>query len=154
PAGGPLSKGNRQIGRKPRARRQEILRSVNRCPMRDRAHAADTCGTLAFQTAAPTMAVGSLPSAHRVAPLPMSPEGSGTHWLGPLKAGDAAAAQPLWERYFRRLAGLARKKLQGSPRLAADGEDVAQSAFKSFYRGAEQGRFPDLRDRDDLWRLL
>src|SRR5206468_9162309 len=28
------------------------------------------------------------------------------------------------------------------------------SAFESFCRNAEQGRFPDLLDRDSLWRLL
>ena len=27
-------------------------------------------------------------------------KGSGTHWLGELKAGDPAAAQRLWARYF------------------------------------------------------
>ena len=31
--------------------------------------------------------------------------GSITHWLGALKAGDLAAAQPLWERYFQRSCG-------------------------------------------------
>jgi DNA-directed RNA polymerase specialized sigma24 family protein len=36
----------------------------------------------------------------------------------------------------------------------ADEEDVALSAFDSFFRGAEQGRFPQLSDRDDLWHLL
>src|SRR5262249_28287645 len=35
-----------------------------------------------------------------------------------------------------------------------DEEDVALSAFASFCRGAEAGRFPQLSDRDDLWRLL
>jgi DNA-directed RNA polymerase specialized sigma24 family protein len=84
----------------------------------------------------------------------MSSEGSVTHWLGRLRAGDHAAAQPLWERYFHRLVGLARQKLRDAPRRAADEEDVALSAFDSFCRGAEQGRFPQLQDRDDLWRLL
>jgi len=84
----------------------------------------------------------------------MTTEGSVTHWLGQLQAGDPAAAQPLWERYFRRLVGLARKKLAGIPRRGADEEDVALSAFDSFYRNAEQGRFPQLADRDSLWRLL
>jgi DNA-directed RNA polymerase specialized sigma24 family protein len=84
----------------------------------------------------------------------MSPEGSVTRWLAPLQEGDRAAAQQLWERYFRRLVGLARKKLQGAPRRAADEEDVALSAFDSFCRNAEQGRFPQLADRDSLWRLL
>ncbi len=40
------------------------------------------------------------------------------------------------------------------PTAMAGPEDVALSAFKSFCRGAEQGRFPQLGDRDDLWRLL
>src|SRR4051794_5171067 len=84
----------------------------------------------------------------------MSPEGSVTRWLAPLQAGDPAAAQQLWERYFRRLVGLARTKLRGAPRKAADEEDVALSAFDSFCRGAEAGRFPRLADRDDLWQLL
>jgi DNA-directed RNA polymerase specialized sigma24 family protein len=31
---------------------------------------------------------------------------------------------------------------------------VALSAFDSFCRGADEGRFPQLHDRDDLWQLL
>src|SRR5215213_1999197 len=84
----------------------------------------------------------------------MAPEGSVSRWIELLKAGDYAAAQPLWERYFQRLVGLARTKLPGSRRRAADEEDVALGAFDSFCRGAEANRFPQLADRDDLWRLL
>src|SRR5262249_3964595 len=40
------------------------------------------------------------------------------------------------------------------PRRTADEEDVALSAFASFCEGAEHGRFPQLADRDNLWRLL
>jgi len=86
--------------------------------------------------------------------MPMSADGSVTHWIGRLQAGDRAAAQHLWERYFHRLVGLARKKLRDAPRRVADEEDVALSAFDSFCRGAEGGRFPQLHDRDNLWRLL
>jgi len=84
----------------------------------------------------------------------MSAEGSVSNWIGRLKEGDHAAIQQLWERYFQRLVGLARAKLRGAPRRAADEEDVALSAFHSFCRAAEQGRFPRLLDRDNLWRLL
>jgi DNA-directed RNA polymerase specialized sigma24 family protein len=84
----------------------------------------------------------------------MSSDGSVTHWIGLLKAGDHAAAQPLWEAYCRRLVGLARQKLGAAPRQAADEEDVALSAFDSFCRGAKEGRFTQLRDRNDLWQLL
>ncbi len=84
----------------------------------------------------------------------MEPDGSITRWLGQLQGGDAEAARKLWERYFLRLVGLARLRLQGAARRAADEEDVALSAFDSFCRHAEAGRFPDLTDRESLWRLL
>jgi DNA-directed RNA polymerase specialized sigma24 family protein len=84
----------------------------------------------------------------------MPSEGSVTRWIDLLKAGDAGAAQKLWERYFPRLLGLARKKLQGAKKGVADEEDVALNAFDSFCRGAEAGRFPRLDDRDNLWQLL
>src|SRR4051794_30097165 len=84
----------------------------------------------------------------------MSSEGSVTRWLTALKGGDAAAAQPLWERYHRRLVALARQKLQAARKRAADEEDVVQSAFHSFFQGVAKGRFPQLNDRDNLWRLL
>jgi RNA polymerase sigma factor (sigma-70 family) len=84
----------------------------------------------------------------------MSSEGSVTRWVTALRGGDNAAAQPLWERYHRRLVTLARQKLQGARRRAADEEDVVQNAFHSFFRGLAGGRFPQLYDRDNLWRLL
>jgi DNA-directed RNA polymerase specialized sigma24 family protein len=84
----------------------------------------------------------------------MEPEGSVTRWLAPLQAGDETAVGQLWQRYFSRLVGLARLKLRAAPRRAADEEDVALSAFDSFCRQAEAGQFPQLSDRDSLWRLL
>jgi len=83
-------------------------------------------------------------------------EGSISRWLGDLKEGDQAAAQPLWERYFSRLVVVARGKLRRMRRTTADEdeEDAALSAFNSFCAGAAQGKFPKLADRDDLWRLL
>src|SRR4051812_13406606 len=67
----------------------------------------------------------------------MPSAGDVTGWLRQLEAGDREAAQPLWERYFRRLVGLVRARLQGMPSTAADEEDVALSAFDRFCRGAD-----------------
>src|SRR6516225_3448736 len=75
-------------------------------------------------------------------------------WLAQLKGGDPEAAQRLWEVYYARMVELARLKLQGAPRRMADEEDVALSAFKSFCRGAREGRFPQVQDCDNLWPLL
>ncbi len=77
-----------------------------------------------------------------------------TIWLDRLAAGDLAAAQPLWERYCLRIVRLARERLRGAPKRAADEEDVALDAFDSFCRGVELGRFPRLNDRHNLWALL
>lgn len=93
----------------------------------------------------------------------MSGEASGAHgaahesisgWLSGLRAGDAEAVQALWDAYYLRMVRLARRRLGNFPKRAADEEDVALTAFRSFCRRAEQGRFPDLADRSDLWRVL
>ncbi len=84
----------------------------------------------------------------------MSVDASVTQWIAQLKAGDLTAAQPLWDRYFRQMVARARRKLADAPRRAGDEEDVALSAFHSFCQAAEQGRFPRLEDRGDLWQLL
>jgi len=84
----------------------------------------------------------------------MSSTHSVTHWIAQLKAGDHIAAQKLWENYFDKLVRLARQKLQDEPRRLADEEDVALSAFDSFCQGAQQGKIPQLEDRNSLGGLL
>jgi DNA-directed RNA polymerase specialized sigma24 family protein len=84
----------------------------------------------------------------------MDANGSVTRWLTPLRNGEADAAQRCWQEYFQRLVGLAHRNLRAAPRGPADSEDVALSAFASFYRGVAGGRFPQLNDRHDLWQVL
>ncbi len=85
----------------------------------------------------------------------MDSHGSVTHWIAELKAGDADVAhQEIWERYFWRLMALAALKLGNAPRSAEDEEDVALSALRSFFSGFQDGRFPQLDDRHNLWSLL
>src|SRR5262245_2505293 len=67
--------------------------------------------------------------------------------------GERAAVQKLWESYFLRLVRQTQRWLR-RPMQAVDAEDIALSAFDSFCRRAEQGRFPKLFDRNDLWQLL
>lgn len=84
----------------------------------------------------------------------MEDHGSITQWIADVRQGDSLAAVQLWNQYYARLVGLARKKLRDAPRRVADEEDVVLSAFDSFCQGAEKGRFPKLDDRDDLWQVL
>ncbi len=52
------------------------------------------------------------------------------------------------------MVALASTRLRSVSRRARDEEDIALSAFDSFFRGVEKGRFPQLDDRDDLWQIL
>ena len=84
----------------------------------------------------------------------MSSEDSVTGWIEGLKQGDRETSQKLWQRFYDRLVRLARRNLKGARKGMSDEEDVALSALDSFYRAAEQDRFPKLFDRHDLWRIL
>ena len=84
----------------------------------------------------------------------MSDSQNVSHWIDLVKQGDSIAANCIWKLYFDRLVRTVRQRLYGENRAISDEEDVALSVFESFYAAAEQGRFPDLSDRDDLWRLL
>lgn len=75
-------------------------------------------------------------------------------WIELSKEGDSQAQQAIWERFFPRLVALAQHRLQGERKQVTDDEDIVLSVFESYFRAAAADRFPDLRDRNDLWRLL
>jgi len=69
------------------------------------------------------------------------------------RKGDQNAARQIVERYVDRLVTLARRRL--SQRLASrvDPEDIVQSAFRSFFARAREGRFV-FAEQDDVCKLL
>lgn len=70
-----------------------------------------------------------------------------------LESGDDEAAAILFDRYARRLIGLARRRLDERVRPKTDAEDVVQSVFRTFCRRAAERPF-DLDGPDGLWALL
>ncbi|MEC8553466.1 MAG: ECF-type sigma factor [Planctomycetota bacterium] len=84
----------------------------------------------------------------------MSSNDNVTRWIKLVKASDSSAANQLWQHYSDRLVHAVRAKLYGRERAVSDEEDIVLSVFDSFYDAARLGRFPDLSDRDELWRLL
>jgi RNA polymerase sigma-70 factor (ECF subfamily) len=70
-----------------------------------------------------------------------------------LRAGDDAAARAVFQRFAHRLIGLARRQFHAALRHMVDPEDVVQSAYKSFFRGFDEGRLT-AGNWDDLWGLL
>ena len=81
-------------------------------------------------------------------------DASVTNWLRKLESGHDQAAQRLWDVFFERLVLLAQQRMRTSPHGTADAEDIALSAFASFCLGVQNQRFPELSDRNGLWRLL
>ena len=73
--------------------------------------------------------------------------------LSRVRDGNSRAAGEIFDRYLRRLIELARQRI--SPKLARriDPQDVVQSAYRSFFVHARDGRFV-LERAGDLWRLL
>ena len=61
-----------------------------------------------------------------------------TFWLSQLKQGSSLAETEIWERYFKQLVALARKRLREVRLREFDEEDVALSAFNSFYRAVDE----------------
>jgi DNA-directed RNA polymerase specialized sigma24 family protein len=91
---------------------------------------------------------------HEISSDGRPPQGSITALLTDLRRCDTVAFSVLWQRFFPRLTGLARRTLSALPRCGAEADDVAQSAFLSFWRALDQGQSLRLADRDDLWNLL
>ena len=84
--------------------------------------------------------------------MPSAP-GSVTCWITQLKAGERAAAQPLWEGYFRQLVARARRQLQGVLRSGrrtkkmwpsvlstASAARPSRAAFRSYPTATTSGR--------------
>lgn len=77
-----------------------------------------------------------------------------TEWIHKLEQSDETAARELWNHYCKRLTAMAQRKLHPDSRRVYDGEDAALSAFGSLCRRVREGRFPEMKDRSDLWRVL
>ncbi len=73
--------------------------------------------------------------------------------MASFRDGDDAAATALFERYFARLTALVRGRLGAKLRARVDADDVAMSAYRSFFVRAAAGQF-ELAETGDLWRLL
>lgn len=69
------------------------------------------------------------------------------------RAGERQVAEQLFERYAVRLCRCAEQHLSQRLKQRMDGEDVAQSVFRTFFRRVEAGRF-QIDSASQLWRLL
>lgn len=73
--------------------------------------------------------------------------------LALLRGGDQEGATQLHARYVHRLRALVRANCSSKLAARLDADDVVQSVFRSFFRGAGAGVY-DVPAGQDLWRLL
>jgi RNA polymerase sigma-70 factor (ECF subfamily) len=70
-----------------------------------------------------------------------------------LRGGSEDAATQLYLRYANRLRALARTKVSDDLGRRLDVEDIVQSVFGSFFRGASRGDY-DVPAGEELWKLF
>lgn len=83
-----------------------------------------------------------------------NPEGSVTYYMNQLREGNRDGADELWHRFYSRLVRLAHKRMNSKFRRVTSEEDVAAIAIAECFKSLEEGRFPELDGRDDLWNRL
>jgi RNA polymerase sigma factor (sigma-70 family) len=73
--------------------------------------------------------------------------------LARIRAGDALAERAVFDRYYARMVGFARARMNPRLQVRVGASDVAASAMKSVLMGVRPGQF-DLGADDTLWPLL
>ena len=92
-------------------------------------------------------------------PLPARPEqppkpvASDKSLLARVREGSQDAATTLYDRYAQRLMALAKARCAEDLAARVDAEDIVQSVFGSFFRGAAQGMY-DAPSGEEIWGLL
>lgn len=74
-------------------------------------------------------------------------------WLDDLAEGKPTAVEEFWEKYGDSLQRVAERQIAGWLRQRVDPEDVVQSACRTFFRRAGDGKF-SIENKDELWKLL
>jgi RNA polymerase sigma-70 factor (ECF subfamily) len=94
------------------------------------------------------------PEEGRQAPAQAAPSGtSDRSLLQRLRQGSEDAATQLYLRYAHRLRALAQTQCSADLARRLDTEDLVQSIFGSFFRGASQGYY-DVPVGEELWKLF
>ncbi len=87
------------------------------------------------------------------APQPPNGNHSDRSLLQRLRQGSQDAATQLYLRYAHRLRALAEAQSSADLARRVDADDIVQSIFSSFFRGASQGYY-EVPEGEDLWKLF
>jgi len=74
--------------------------------------------------------------------------------IEPSDFDDPAFIEELWDAFYPRVKLAVLSRVRSIQRPVADESGIALSAFHSFIENARNGKFPNLVDQDEMWRLV
>ena len=74
--------------------------------------------------------------------------------IEPSDFDDPAFIEQLWDAFYPRMKLAVLGRVRAIRRPVADESGIALSAFNSFIQHARNGKFPNLVDPDEMWRLV
>ena len=77
-----------------------------------------------------------------------------TQWIEGLREGRESAAAKLWDHFLERLTKLVCNRLKTVSQAVSDEEDVVLDACDACFRALRENRYPNIANRNDLWKLL
>ena len=77
-----------------------------------------------------------------------------TDWIEELRGGRETAAQQLWDHFLMRLTQLVCRRLRTVSKTTSDEEDVVLEACNACFAALKNGKYPKVKNRNDLWKLL
>ena len=78
-----------------------------------------------------------------------------SEWIEQLKEdGRDSAATKLWGHFLEKLTNLVKRKLRTCSQSVSDEEDVVLEAVDACFRALKENRYPNVKNREDLWKLL
>ena len=81
-------------------------------------------------------------------------QGSVSKALANFASEPDEAAELFWDRFFEKLCRYAESKVYDRHRRLFDAEDIASSAMFALLKGLKQGKFYNVKNRDQLWQML
>ena len=74
--------------------------------------------------------------------------------IEPSDFDDPAFIEQLWDAFYPRMKLAVLSRVRSIQRPVADESGIALRAFQSFIQHARNGKFPNLVDQDEMWRLV
>lgn len=77
-----------------------------------------------------------------------------SEWIEQLRIGRESAATKLWDHFLEKLTLHVKNRLRTARKAISDEEDVVLDTVEACFRALREQRYPRIKNREDLWKLL